>query len=116
MRKTQSHLSGSKIKYQLDLSFSKISFWATKDNDNEALTEQTFFSMALALVNGRWGSGESFFWITARIRANGLTENFMRAVTSFAAKASQETFPSESCCIDIFADIVTNKTNTLVLR
>jgi len=47
------NISGSKIKYQLDLSFSKISFWATKDNDNEALTEQTFFSMALALVNGR---------------------------------------------------------------
>ena len=33
-----------------------------------------------------------------------------------AEKDSKEPFPSESCCIDIFADIVTNKTNTLVLR
>lgn len=47
------NISGSKIKYQLDLSFSKISFWETKDNDNEALTEQRFFSMASALADGR---------------------------------------------------------------
>jgi hypothetical protein len=47
------NISGSKIKYQLDLSFSKISFWATKDNDNETLTEQAFFSMASALVDSR---------------------------------------------------------------
>lgn len=47
------NISGSKIKYQLELSFSKISFWATKDNDNEALIEQKFFSMASALADGR---------------------------------------------------------------
>jgi hypothetical protein len=29
-------------------------------------------------------------------------------VTSFAAKYSKEFFPSESCCINILADIVTN--------
>ena len=49
-----------------------------------------------------------FFWITARIRANGPTGISMWAVTSFAAKDSKETFPSESCCIDIYSDIVTN--------
>jgi hypothetical protein len=47
------NISGSKIKYLLDLSFSKISFWETKDNDNEALTERKFFSMASALADGR---------------------------------------------------------------
>lgn len=47
------NISGSKIKYQLEMSFSKISFWATKDNDNEALIEQKFFSMASTLVDGR---------------------------------------------------------------
>lgn len=36
------NISGSKIKYQLNLSFSKISFWVTKDNDNETLTEKVF--------------------------------------------------------------------------
>jgi len=46
-------MPGSKIKYQLELSFSKISFWVTKDNDNKTLTEQVFFSMASALVDSR---------------------------------------------------------------
>lgn len=49
-----------------------------------------------------------FSWIKLRIIANGPTGISMWAVTSFAAKASKESFPSESCCINILADIVIN--------
>jgi len=58
----------------------------------------------------RWPMGVwlAILWIMARFRANGPT-----GISTWAVQLSLQEFarifPSESCCINILADIVTNK-------
>jgi hypothetical protein len=86
--------------------------------DSTYRTQLVTAFLLVASIISRWPfrAWWCFAGLLARIRANGPTGNSTWAVQLSLQRPSQDAFPSESCCIDIFADIVTNKKNTLVLR